>query len=553
MVRRLKKVTMDRMWSSSQVATEEELKPETLEASEPERSETPKPSESKTQKSETTTNEEAEGKNTEDNVKDTDPIKVEVKTEPEPTKDAPKVADTDSTEAKKVESTKPENGKKVPPPAPKIKKKKKEEKNIEDKGKESLRSAGKTEPKPVSESKSIKAETGEKGPPPAPKTKKKKKKVKKFKNNPFAAKLAAKLTMPPPKRADPATTVSTNPATEVKEANEGISENKDKLPKAAKKTGPPPNPKRATPPPKPSKPKAQGPPPKPIKTTVSQVPKPENKTPKDGNVGKPEKPVEKTVAERTAMLRQTSSNNASPTGTKTKRGKKLKKKKFMLQLDNIFANAPGGPAPMKKKKPAQVDGSKEDVKTEDATEEAPAKTEIVPKEVENMEKTGEQNLNNIEKKPKMGGKRKRRKKKKFDAKKTAFSAQPVRQYQRTSYQANALKLTAQQRVQVMTMVKEGKMSVDEAMDAVLKHDENVRAVMDEQNDQLDDGKKRTFSAAKQDFDAADLSKLSDEQRMKVMMMVKDGKISIEDAIKEVKSTMGPAKDKKKKSSWCTIL
>jgi len=77
--------------------------------------------------------------------------------------------------------------------------------------------------------------------------------------------------------------------------------------------------------------------------------------------------------------------------------------------------------------------------------------------------------------------------------------------------------------------------------------------MDEQNDQLDDGKKRTFSAAKQDFDAADLSKLSDEQRMKVMMMVKDGKISIEDAIKEVKSTMGPAKDKKKKSSWCTIL
>uniref|UniRef100_A0A7S2X8V5 Uncharacterized protein n=1 Tax=Lotharella oceanica TaxID=641309 RepID=A0A7S2X8V5_9EUKA len=120
---------------------------------------------------------------------------------------------------------------------------------------------------------------------------------------------------------------------------------------------------------------------------------------------------------------------------------------------------------------------------------------------------------------------------KFDAKKTAFSAQRVRKYTKTNYTAGGLKLTEKQRMEVMAMVKGGECMVDEAMEAVLKHDKNVReALADKQDVDMKEGRKLNFTAH---YKAADMSKLSAEQRMQVMNLVKDKKISVEQAMKEV--------------------
>mmetsp|Transcript_128 Transcript_128/g.318 ORF Transcript_128/g.318 Transcript_128/m.318 type:complete len:169 (-) Transcript_128:194-700(-) len=123
---------------------------------------------------------------------------------------------------------------------------------------------------------------------------------------------------------------------------------------------------------------------------------------------------------------------------------------------------------------------------------------------------------------------------KFDAKKTTFSSQPVRQYKKTDYKATALKLTEKQRLEVMNMVKTGKMSVDQAMEAVLKHDANVREALEStQSPELHEVKKRKFDKKQANADAADMSKLTDEQRMKVINLVKDGKYTVPEAIAKV--------------------
>uniref|UniRef100_A0A7S2TYN9 Uncharacterized protein n=1 Tax=Lotharella oceanica TaxID=641309 RepID=A0A7S2TYN9_9EUKA len=247
---------------------------------------------------------------------------------------------------------------------------------------------------------------------------------------------------------------------------------------------------------------------------------------------------------------------------KKKKGpNKLKKKGFMLKLDGIFAAGGGipgkpGPPPFKKKKkptPAAeanteekkspADGGGGDVTSgtgENKTASSAGENNTAEVKEEKKKKQGSQDLGITKKKPKVAGKRKKRKKMKFDKNKTAFSAQPVREYKKTNYTANALKLTEKQRIQVMTMVKEGKMSVDEAMKAVLEHDKNVRdALSDQQNHE--DGKKREFKAH---FKASDLAKLTDEQRMKVMHLVKDKKITVEEAMAEVVPNSGMACEKK---------
>mmetsp|Transcript_14360 Transcript_14360/g.28974 ORF Transcript_14360/g.28974 Transcript_14360/m.28974 type:complete len:335 (+) Transcript_14360:174-1178(+) len=251
--------------------------------------------------------------------------------------------------------------------------------------------------------------------------------------------------------------------------------------------------------------------------------------------------------------------------TKIKKGpNKLKKKGFMLKLDGIFAagGIPGKPGPpqfkkkttpnpttdgstesKEEKKPtSNVDGGASVTSSPAAPAAAPAaapgaaetkagaaESKPASDAKEGKQKQGSQDLGITKKKPKVAGKRKKRKKMKFDKNKTAFSAQPVREYKKTDYTANALKLTEKQRIQVMTMVKEGKMSVDDAMKAVLEHDKNVReALSDQQNHE--EGKKREFKAH---FKASDLAKLTDEQRMKVMHLVKDNKVTVEEAMAEV--------------------
>jgi len=88
----------------------------------------------------------------------------------------------------------------------------------------------------------------------------------------------------------------------------------------------------------------------------------------------------------------------------------------------------------------------------------------------------------------------------------------------------------------------GNISVDEAMQAVLAHDKNVReALADNQTPDVD-GKKKKFDKKAADFTAADLNKLSDEQRLKVMNLVKDGKMTVPQAIASVSRSVGKRAD-----------
>jgi len=238
----------------------------------------------------------------------------------------------------------------------------------------------------------------------------------------------------------------------------------------------------------------------------------------------------------------------------------------MLKLDNIFAagNMPGGGglAALKKKKAAAEEDKKKEVgDAEDTTSKTPGQDpEQAAAKPEEPKNKGEQELNNIQKKPRAAGKKKKRKKMKFDAKKTAFSAQPVRHYKKTSYTAAQLKLTAAQRIQILTLVKEGKMSPDEAMEAVLKHDEQVREHINEQNDELGEGNKRTFSLEKSDWKGVDLNSLPQEKRMEVLLMVKDGKLTVDEAIakvmkdvKRIKTKKGRSRSNKPNKAYCTIV
>jgi len=280
---------------------------------------------------------------------------------------------------------------------------------------------------------------------------------------------------------------------------------------------------------------------------------------------------------------------------KKKKPNKLKKKGFMLKLDGIFAGGGppgmmpgmGGPPPWKKLQSGNSDekisdgnlGETEGGQASDAALEekdnmkppgpppprqggppppgpspprgprpppprgnAQAQGEMQPPgppppKPKEATKPKEQNLNVEKRKPKMAGGRRKGKKKKFNPKKTAFASQPVREYKKTDYKATALKLTEKQRVEVMMMVKNGNLSVDEAMKAVLEHDKNVREALNEQTE-VKEVKRSTFKKNEADFKQGDLSKLSDEQRMKVMMLVKDGKISVQEAIAQVGAQVG---------------
>mmetsp|Transcript_46543 Transcript_46543/g.74824 ORF Transcript_46543/g.74824 Transcript_46543/m.74824 type:complete len:532 (+) Transcript_46543:74-1669(+) len=256
--------------------------------------------------------------------------------------------------------------------------------------------------------------------------------------------------------------------------------------------------------------------------------------------------------------------SASPRSRlKIKAGKKKPKKVkkgFMLKLDGIFAGGGppgmrpgGGPPPWKKKIKTEATNVRDSTESESNVDQKidVEDVKIISKDTKKAEgkaaeKPKEQNLNVVERKPKMAGGRKKRKKKKFNPKKTAFSAQAVREYKKTDYKASALKLTEKQRVEVMMMVKNGNISVDEAMQAVLAHDKNVReALADNQTPDVD-GKKKKFDKKAADFTAADLNKLSDEQRLKVMNLVKDGKMTVPQAIASVSRSVGKRADEKRR-------
>lgn len=221
----------------------------------------------------------------------------------------------------------------------------------------------------------------------------------------------------------------------------------------------------------------------------------------------------------------------------------------MLALDNIFAGGGGvgGGMPMWKKKLQAKNKGEEDVTTEITEVKIQQEPQADPLAASKPAR----------RKPQMRGKRKRGKRKKFDAKKTAFATQKVREYKKTDYSANALKLTEAQRIQVFTLVKEGHMSPDEAMDAVLAHDKKVSAHITEQHAKIGSNKVTKFDAKKQ-IKATDLAALTEEQRVNVIMLVKDGTVTMEEAMRRVTNQVRSRKglrtdDKPADAATCCVI
>mmetsp|Transcript_20403 Transcript_20403/g.39431 ORF Transcript_20403/g.39431 Transcript_20403/m.39431 type:complete len:420 (+) Transcript_20403:93-1352(+) len=228
---------------------------------------------------------------------------------------------------------------------------------------------------------------------------------------------------------------------------------------------------------------------------------------------------------------------AALASTLPRKPKKLKKKKgFMLKLNSLFGSG------------QNLAGSSQ---TYPRSNSAPATPQV---EHHGPASPIDPHTPSL-RKPKMAGKRKKKKMKFKNPSPPATGAagatyfvddnSPKRQYKKTGYKASDLKMNEQQRIQVMNLVKSGKMTVNEAMDAVMEREKAVEEFQKTSPIQeVENAKKKEFKKSKQAFSKNDIAALSPEQRIQVMMLVKDQKMSVDQAVQSVQILIEQKKSQK---------